>query len=96
MVTSMHTGTVDKKWFLDKLEERRQSVRGLARHLDIDASAVSRMFSGQRKMQIEEAHTIARFLNAPVQEVMRHAGVAKDLDGLPTRVLLAATIFWLG
>ncbi len=88
----MNSGTVDKKWFLDKLEERRQSVRGLARHLDLDASAVSRMFSGTRKMQIEEAHTIARFLNAPVQEVMRHAGVAKDLDGLPTRVLLAATI----
>lgn len=83
---------VDKKWFFDKLEERRQSVRGLARHLEIDASAVSRMLAGQRKMQIEEAHSIARFLNAPVSEVMRHAGVAKDLDGLPTRILLAATI----
>lgn len=83
---------VDKKWFFNKLEERRQSVRGLARHLEIDASAVSRMLSGTRKMQIEEAHSIARFLNAPVSEVMRHAGVAKDLDGLPTRILLAATI----
>jgi hypothetical protein len=43
-------------------------------------------------MQIEEANTIARFLNAPLSEVLRHAGVAKDLDGLPTRILLAATI----
>lgn len=43
-------------------------------------------------MQMEEAHAIARFLNAPLAEVMRHAGVAKDLDGLPTRILLAATI----
>lgn len=86
------TQTVDKKWFFDKLEERRVSVRGLARHLDLDVSAVSRMLSGQRKMQMEEAHAIARFLNAPIAEVMRHAGVAKDLDGLPTRILLAATI----
>lgn len=84
--------TIDKQWFFDKLEERKLSVRGLARHLDMDASAVSRMLSGQRKMQMEEAHAIARFLNAPLAEVMRHAGVAKDLDGLPTRILLAATI----
>lgn len=84
--------TIDKRWFFDKLEASRKSVRGLARHLELDASAVSRMLSGQRKMQIEEAHSIARFLNAPVSEVMRHAGVAKDLDGLPTRILLAATI----
>jgi len=88
----MNTSAVDKKWFFDKLDEQRKSVRGLARHLDLDASAVSRMLSGTRKMQIDEAHNIARFLNAPVQEVMRHAGVAKDLDGLPTRILLAATI----
>lgn len=43
-------------------------------------------------MQMDEAQSIARFLNAPLAEVMRHAGVAKDLDGLPTRILLAATI----
>lgn len=91
MVAKMHQ-TIDKRWFFDKLEANRKSVRGLARHLELDASAVSRMLSGQRKMQLEEAHSIARFLNAPVSEVMRHAGVAKDLDGLPTRVLLAATV----
>lgn len=88
----MQQSEIDKQWFLNKLEERKQSVRGLARHLEIDASAVSRMLSGQRKMQMEEAQAIARFLNAPISEVMRHAGVAKDLDGLPTRILLAATI----
>lgn len=83
---------IDQKWFLKKLADQRKSVRGLARHLNLDASAVSRMFSGQRKMQMDEAQSIARFLNAPLAEVMRHAGVAKDLDGLPTRILLAATI----
>ena len=86
------TQTIDKKWFLKLLEERHQSVRGLARHMDLDASAVSRMLSGQRKMQMEEAKTIAHFLRAPVSEVMKHAGVSVDLDGLPTRVMLAAII----
>ena len=83
---------VNKQWFMDKLEEKRLSLRGLARHLKLDASAVSRTLSGQRKMQMDEAHSIALFLHAPVAEVMRHAGVAKDLDGMPTRILLAATI----
>ena len=84
--------TIDKKWFLKLLDERQISVRGLARHMDLDASAVSRMLSGQRKMQMDEARTIAHFLRAPVSEVMKHAGVSVDLDGLPTRIMLAAVI----
>lgn len=41
---------------------------------------------------MEEANAIAVFLGAPVSEVLSHAGVAIDLDGQPTRILLAATI----
>lgn len=84
--------TIDRDWFLQQLEEKQKSVRGLARHLDIDASAVSRMLSGQRRMKMEEANRIAVFLGAPIKEVLAHAGVAIDLDGQPTRILLAATI----
>ena len=83
---------IDRDWFFRKLEEKHRSVRGLARHLDVDASAVSRMLSGKRKMKMEEANQIALFLGAPVSEVLKHAGVAIDLDGQPTRILLAATI----
>jgi len=86
------TQTVDKAWFLSRLEDQRLSVRGLARDMGIDASAVSRMLSGQRKMQMDEAKQIAHFLRVPVAEVMRHAGVSVDLDGMPTRIMLAATI----
>lgn len=83
---------IDRDWFLKKLDEKDKSVRGLARHLDIDASAVSRMLSGQRRMKMEEAGKIALFIGATVKEVLSHAGVAVDLDGLPTRVLLTSTI----
>lgn len=84
--------TIDKDWFFQQLEEKNKSVRGLARHLEIDASAVSRMLNGQRRMKMEEANRIAVFLGAPIKEVLAHAGVAIDLDGQPTRILLAATI----
>lgn len=41
---------------------------------------------------MDEAKTIAHFLRVPVSEVMKHAGVSVDLDGMPTRVMLAAII----
>jgi len=83
---------IDRDWFLERLDERRKSVRGLARHLDIDASAVSRMLAGQRRMKMEEANQIALFLGTSVAEVLSHAGVSIDLDGQPTRILLAMSI----
>ncbi|OJF91189.1 DNA-binding protein [Rhizobium sp. 58] len=83
---------VDKDWFFSKLEEKNRSLRGLAKHMNLDPSAVSRIFSGQRKMQMQEAQEIAMFLGAPISEILSHAGLSIDLDGLPTRILLAATI----
>lgn len=82
---------IDKRWFFSRLEEQNKSVRALARHLEIDPSAVSRMFSGQRRMKMEEANAIARFLNAPVSEVLTHAGVSLE-PVLSSRIVLAATI----
>lgn len=83
---------IDKNWFIHKLEENHRSVRGLARHMDIDPSAVSRMLSGERRMKMDEANSIAQFLGVHVKEVLKHAGVAIDLDGQPTRILLVATL----
>lgn len=83
---------IDRDWFIDTLADQGKSVRGLARHMGVDASAASRMLSGKRKMRMDEAGIIARFLGASVTEVLAHAGVAIDLDGQPTRVVLAAII----
>lgn len=41
---------------------------------------------------MEEATSIARFLGAPVSEILANAGVSTDLDGAPSRVVLAAII----
>ncbi len=43
-------------------------------------------------MKLEEATEIAAFLGSTVNEVLKHAGVSKDLDGQPSRILLAAII----
>ena len=88
----MEHPAVDKDWFFDQLKDRKQSLRDMARHMELDPSAVSRMLSGQRKMQMEEAGAIAKFLGAPVAEVMKHAGLSLNFDGQTSRVLLAATV----
>ena len=84
---------VDKDWFHRRLQDGKKSVRGLARHLELDPSAVSRMLSGQRKMGIDEATAIARFIGEPVNEVLSHAGVSDGTGvSMSTSIMLSATI----
>jgi transcriptional regulator with XRE-family HTH domain len=83
---------IDGNWFHNQLDDRGQSLRALARHLGKDASAVSRTFSGKRKMTMEEAAEIASFLGVSVTEVMHHAGITREGEGLGPKILLSAVI----
>jgi len=83
---------IDREWFVKQLDLQGKSLRGLARHLEIDASAASRMLSGERRMKMEEASQIAIFLGSTVSDVLKHAGVAVDADGKPTKIILAAYV----
>lgn len=83
---------IDKDWFITTLESKEKSLRGLARHMELDVSGVSRMLSGQRKMKMTEANKIAQFLGMHVSEVLRHSGVELEEGSEPSRILLAATI----
>jgi plasmid maintenance system antidote protein VapI len=60
---------IDTAWFHQQLDLRNQSVRSLARFLEIDASAVSRMLKGERKMSADEQDQIAAFLGVSLDEV---------------------------
>lgn len=66
---------IDGAWFRAKLTEKNRSQRALARHLDIDPGAVTLMFNGKRRMQLDEAEQIAVFLGVPVADVLRAAGL---------------------
>lgn len=72
--------SVDKAWFEDQIKANKTSARQLAAKIGIDASAMSLIFSGKRKMSNEEAAAIALNLNVPLQDVLAHAGV--DLRGV--------------
>lgn len=82
----------DKEWFVRKLEENNKTLRGLARHMELDPSAVSRMLDGKRRMKMDEANSVASFLSVTVDEVLSHAGVNLGSKPHPVRIMIVATI----
>lgn len=61
--------SIDTAWFHKQLDERGESVRGLARFMELDASAVSRMLKGERKMSADEQDRISNFLGVNLEEI---------------------------
>lgn len=88
----MQKHPINKDWFIRALEANHKSVRGLAKHLNIDPSAASRMLSGTRKMKAEEAASIASFIGTPVNEVLKQAGVEAGPAPALSKIMLSATI----
>lgn len=71
---------IDSDWFYRQLDAEGRSLRDMARKLGLDASAVSRMLRGERKMSAEEQDGIAAYLGLSINEVaMRRRGAAGGL-----------------
>jgi len=66
---------IDTEWFVDRLEQRQLSQRGLARLMGIDPAAVSLMFRGKRRITLEEAAQLAVLLDVSTTEVLQRAGL---------------------
>lgn len=71
---------IDKLWFEDRIRARRTSQRQLAKLMGMDASAMSLMLNGKRRMSAKEAADVAGLLGVPVDEVLRHAGAPVAVD----------------
>jgi transcriptional regulator with XRE-family HTH domain len=68
---------IDSAWFYQRLQQEGRSLRDMARALGMDASAVSRMLRGERKMSADEQDGIAVYLGVSLGEVaMRRRGEA--------------------
>lgn len=72
---------IDSDWFYGQLGQSGRSLRDLARALQMDASAVSRMLRGERKMSAEEQDGIAEYLGMGIEEVAQHRrGTVKGFE----------------
>lgn len=63
-------GAMTSTWIRERLVRLGRSQAGLARHLGLDASGVSRLLKGERQLKGAEAARIAAFLECPVEEVL--------------------------
>jgi transcriptional regulator with XRE-family HTH domain len=67
---------INKSWFGSQLAARKISQRKLAELMGMDASAMSLLLNGKRKMSATEAGEVAKHLGATVEDVLRNAGVS--------------------
>lgn len=79
--------TIDTRWFQDRLADKDMSQRGLARLMGLDPAAVSYMFRGKRRIQLDEAAKMARVLGLPLDEVLKHSGVQPEKGPETTAVV---------
>lgn len=66
---------INKLWFINQLKNQEKTAYQMAKVLNLDPSAVSRMLSGDRKMELREAAIIAKFLGHSVTTIMEQAGI---------------------
>jgi hypothetical protein len=71
---------IDREWFSERLQARKLSQRGLAKLLELDPSAITLAFKGQRKFTNTEANQLSGILGVSVAEVLRRAGVPASDD----------------
>jgi transcriptional regulator with XRE-family HTH domain len=66
---------MNKAWFTDKIEQKGLTQKDIAARLDIQAPHVSRLLSGQRRLQINEAVELAKMLDVPLDDILINAGI---------------------
>lgn len=70
----------NSQWFKQRLADRKLTLRGLAKHLNMDPGAMSLTLRGKRRMTTSEANQIGQLLGVPVTEVLRQAGIPVQDD----------------
>lgn len=68
---------VDRRFFETLMASKKLSMRALAAKMDKTHSQLSLMFSGQRRLQLDEAAQLAEILGVPLHRVAEAAGVGK-------------------
>lgn len=68
--------TVDRRFFETLMASKKLSLRALATRMDMKHSQLSLTFSGQRRMQLDEATKLAEIFGVPLHRVAEAAGVA--------------------
>lgn len=66
---------LNKRFFDDLMRDRQVSLRQVAKQMDTSPSQLSRTLSGHRRMQLNEAVSLAQILGVSLAELMVHSGI---------------------
>ena len=67
---------VNKRYFESLMQAKEMSLRNLAQRMNMSHSQLSLTFSGDRKMQLDEAAQIASIFGEPLYRVIENVGVS--------------------
>lgn len=68
--------TVDRRYFDSLMQSKELSLRGLAKRMGMSHSQLSLVFSGDRRLQLEEAAQLSSIFGEPLYRIVEAAGVA--------------------
>lgn len=71
---NLQNPNIDAAWFKRKLDEKRLTIRGLAKLMDLNPSTVSLMLRGIRSIHNEDAVKLADIFNVTPIEIFKRAG----------------------
>ena len=72
---------VNKRYFESLMQARDLSLRSLAKRMNMSHSQLSLTFSGDRKMQLDEAAQLSSIFGEPLHRVVENAGVVVKAVG---------------
>ena len=67
---------VNRRYFEALLQDKELSLRGLAQRMGLSHSQLSLTFSGDRRLQIDEAVQLSSIFGQPLHKIIQAAGVA--------------------
>lgn len=67
---------INRRYFDGLMADRRMSLRGLAKVMDMSHSQLSLAFNGARKLQLDEVAKISSIFGEPLHRVVENAGVS--------------------
>jgi plasmid maintenance system antidote protein VapI len=82
----------NRQWIDDRLNSQGKSMSSLARFMEIDKSAITRLLAGDRQLKTEEAAKIAQFIGSTLPEVLEQTDLAMSMDNQAARIALDAEI----
>lgn len=87
---------VNKRYFQHRLQDVGLSQAELAKLMDLNASDVSRSFSGKRRFTTHETAQLARILRVPLDDVLNNLAVELPSHGGTEQVSVVGEITTLG